>query len=77
MSPRPFLSMIKIGKQFLACTCIVVLWNNIKICDNKKNIMRQYLWCRSGKISVEELKSVCNALGTPITEQEIAELLKE
>jgi Ca2+-binding EF-hand superfamily protein len=32
---------------------------------------------RSGKISVDELKRVCSSLGTPITQQEIAELLKE
>ena len=32
---------------------------------------------RSGKISVDELQRVCSSLGTPITEQEITELLKE
>ena len=34
-------------------------------------------YIRSGTISVDELKSVCDSLGTPITEQEISELLRE
>lgn len=32
---------------------------------------------RSGSITVDELKAVCAELGTPITEKEIASLLKE
>lgn len=32
---------------------------------------------RSGSITVDELKAVCTELGTPISEEEIATLLKE
>ncbi len=33
--------------------------------------------CRSGCIDLNELRSVCKQLGTPITEEEIEDLLTE
>jgi len=44
------------------------------------NVMKAFLKYdkdRSGSITVDELKAVCTELGTPISEEEIATLLKE
>ena len=44
------------------------------------NVMQAFLKYdqdRSGSVSVEELRAVCKELGSPITDEEVAELLKE
>ena len=69
---RAFLKYDKNRSVTGFCVCVCVLCNSPAI-ESHFDVSP----CRSAGISVDELKAVCSEMGTPVTDEEIVDLLKE